>query len=195
MEIGFKRASLGYNPEEVDKVIDKFIAERKLKDMQLEEHRAKIQELESRFESLEKQQVADRTLIADTMIAARQDAGKVLGLAQNEADRIVSEANDRAKTIISDAHQESTRIITEAGKVESEIHHRINSEYLTIKTAVLGVAESSRSAKTQLTQMFETSESTLIKMLDNLQLMLPETASASDSSANIESGMRYVTFH
>ena len=191
MEIGFKRVSLGYNPEEVDRTIDKLIAENKQKDMQIEEYKAKFQELDARFDALDKQQIADRTLIANTMIAARQDAGRVLEHAKNEADRIVGEASDQAKGIVEEANQEAKRIVTGAEAIADEINNRINNEYMQTKSVLLGITESTRDAKAELIQMFEASENRLLEMLDNVGQMLPETAVQAEHAEKAEGGFNY----
>ena len=196
MEIGFNRASLGYNPEEVDQVIDKFLTEGKEKDLQIEEFKTKYNELQARFEALEKQQNADRTHIANTMIAARQDAVKILEQAKNDADSAANEASGRAETIIAQAHQEAKRIISEAGKVADDIHNRTINDFAQTEAVVLKLAEASRKAKAELTGMFESTESGLMQMLENIRQMLPEPAAAtaenpSGNAAQAEPGKQF----
>ena len=172
--IGFKRVVFGYNPKQVDEAVDCLIADVEEKDAQIARYGEKFEKLNEQLEALEKRQTAERALIADMMISARQDAAMMLDIAREEADMIAAEAKQSAEGIVTDAQQESERITTGAENEADAVRRRVHEGYAQTEMDIRDMIESARYAKEQLQLMFEASEDRVAQMLEAVRKMLPE---------------------
>ena len=175
--IGFNKTVFGYNPKQVDEAVDKLMSDIEQKDAQIAKYGEKFKELNDKLEALDKQQIAERAIIADMMISARQDAMKMLDLARGEADMIASDAKHNAESVIANAELESIRMTSVAENEVDAIRRRIHEEYAQTEMDMRDIAESARHAKDQMIMMFEASEGRIAQLMDNVRQLLPEAGS------------------
>ena len=205
----FKRVAFGgYSAKQVDETVARLMRDIGKKDEQIAEYGAKFKELYEKIENMENQQVAERALVADMIISARQEAETIrgtarldaetiigeahqeaetmVGTARNEADGIASDAKNNAESILSEAQRESEQIKTKTKHEAGAIRRQILNEYAQFETDMNGIAESYRFAKEQLRTMFDSSETRIVQVMNNVRQMLPEADDSADLQADIE---------
>jgi len=173
----FKKVFLGYSPKQVDETISRLTADIEQKDEKLAVYGEKFKELDEKLENLESLQLAERAMIADMMITARQDSERILGIAQSEADNISADAKDSAELIVTEAWKVSERIKADSENEAGAIRRQIRNGYSQFESDMNSIAETARIAREQLQTMFETSENRIMQTIKSVQQMLPETES------------------
>ena len=160
----FKKRFQGYDPTEVDALIDNW--QKKIVDLSEQniQQAVKLQAAYSFIEKMEEQRSEEAHGIVLAMTVAKKTAERII----SEAEVKAADLEHAAASALSVAHIKAKRIIEEAGMEAAERRAALNEESAMIEGAIAQKLSATHEMFAQLAMLSDTVKSRLTEMLDDV---------------------------